>query len=130
MTLRMALKATTGLALLLLAAPLAAQEMPAGLWSGTVSPPDDAPFDVTYEVSHDEEGGLHITLFPPAGVGAPPEIPFDDVELVDGVLTFSWSAGVDLTCELVRREDGVFEGECIDSGGTPGILVMVPPDGG
>jgi hypothetical protein len=130
MTARMALKATAGLVLLLLAAPLSAQEMAAGIWSGTVSPPDDAPFDVTYEVSYGEEGELQITLFPPQGLGAPPEIPFNEVELEEGVLTFSWFAGVDLTCELVRQEDGVFEGECIDAGGTPGILVMVPPDGG
>lgn len=120
--------ATAALALLLGALPAFGQELPAGTWSGTISPPDQPGFDVQYEVSYDEAGALQIDLIPPPGLGAPDTIPFEGIELSDGVLTFGWSAGTDLICELVRQEDGSFEGECVDMGGTPGIVVMVPPD--
>lgn len=117
-----------GLALLFGVLPALAQELPTGIWSGTISPPDQAGMDVDYEVSYDDEGALHIDLIPPPGLGAPDSIPFDGIELVDGVLTFGWSAGTDLLCELIQQEDGSFEGECVDLGGSPGILVMIPPD--
>ncbi|MDH3733227.1 MAG: hypothetical protein OEU54_06810 [Gemmatimonadota bacterium] len=119
---------TAGLAILLAAWPALGQDLPTGVWSGTVSPPDQAGFDVSYEVSYDDEGALKIDLIPPAGLGAPASIPFESLEFEDGSLTFSWFGGTALTCELTQQEDGSFEGECVDTGGTPGILVMVPPE--
>ena len=128
MNARMTLVAAAGLALLLLAAPASAQQLAAGLWTGTVDPPDGMALDVEYDVAYDEEGTLQITLYPPDGVGAPPEIVFQDVALEEGSLTFWWFAGTNLTCELLQLEDGSFEGDCVDEDGVSGTLVMVPPE--
>lgn len=128
MRLRAAILAVVALALFVAVAPANAQELEAGTWTGTVTPPDDPTFDVEYEVSYDEEGALAITLIPPAGSGAPPSIPFRDAAFEDEALTFSWTAGsTALTCELLLLEDGSFEGECVDEDGVPGHLTMVPP---
>lgn len=119
--------AATGLAMLFAFSPALGQELATGTWSGTVTPPDDAPLSVEYEVSYDEEGALQITLIPPPDVAAPPRIPFRDIELQEEILLFSWAAGPEVTCELLLQEDGSFEGECWDDDGTPGQLTMVPP---
>lgn len=128
MRLRAAVLAVVAAALFIAVAPASAQELETGTWTGTVTPPDDPTFEVEYEVSYDEGGALAITLIPPAGVDAPPSIPFRDAVLEDGALTFSWTAGsTGLTCELLLLEDGSFEGECVDEDGVPGHLTMVPP---
>ncbi len=121
--------AAASLAALLAVSPTLGQGLTAGTWSGTIAPPDDPVFDVEYEVSYDEEGALQMAVLPPPASGAPPRIPFQDVVLEDGTLTFSWNAGVTLNCELLLQEDGSFEGECVDASGVPGILTMVPPEG-
>lgn len=129
---RAPLAALAALTLLFAASPMPAQELATGTWTGTIAPPGETALDVQYEVSYDEEGALAITLLPPAGVGAPPSIPFSDVALEDEALTFAWSAGsTALDCELLLLEAGSFEGECVDEDGVPGYLTMVPPaDGG
>ena len=128
MTSRIRTAAVAALALLFSVSSSFGQELVAGTWTGTVAPPDEEIVSVEYEVAYDEEGALQISLVPPAGLGAPPLIPFEDIQLSDGVLTFGW--GVEdtwLTCEMVRQEDGSFEGECVDESGEPGYLTMVPP---
>jgi len=128
MRLRTRITAAVALALLLAVGPARGQELATGTWTGTVTPPEEASIEVQYEVSYDEEGALQITLLPPAGVGAPPSIPFREEALTEESLTFSWTAGsTDLDCELLLLEDGSFEGECVDDDGMPGYLTMVPP---
>lgn len=124
----MRITAAVALALTLAVGPARGQELATGTWTGTVTPPGETALEVQYEVSYDEEGALAITLLPPAGVGAPPSIPFNDIALEDEALTFGWSAGdTALDCELLLLEDGSFEGECVDEDGVPGFLTMVPP---
>lgn len=113
----------------LLALPGSAQELPAGMWTGSVTSPDGDFIEVEYEVALGEEG-LEIAIIPPAGLATEDRFEFGDVALDDGVLTFSWSPGVWLDCALDLQEDGSYEGECVDEGGTSGILKMVPPEEG
>lgn len=120
-----------GVAMLaLLAVPGSAQEMSAGLWSGSISSPEGESFEVHYEVVHGEEG-LEIAIIPPPG--APQDrYEFSDIVLEDGELTFGWAPEPDvwLDCALSRHEDGSYEGECVAEDGQSGILNMVPPDEG
>ena len=44
-------------------------------------------------------------------------------------ITFSWTAGnTDLDCDLKKQDDGSYTGECVDAGGSPGQLTMIPPE--
>ncbi len=114
----------------LLAVPGSAQELQAGLWSGTVSSPEGQSFEIHYEVVYGEEG-LEIAIIPP------PEAPQDryelsGIELEDGLLTFGWSPEPELwvDCALQLHEEGYYEGECVAGDGESGILKMIPPDEG
>lgn len=119
--------AVAAIATVFATAPAVAQELAVGTWTGTVAPPDELPIDVQYEVSYDDEGALRIAILPPEGIGAPPRLEFRDVMLEEETLTFSWTPGTELTCQLLRLDDGSFEGECTDTDGVPGQLTMVPP---
>ncbi len=121
-----------GVAMLaLLAVPGSAQEMSAGLWSGSISSPEGESFEVHYEVVHGEEG-LEIAIIPPAGLAPQDRYEFSGIELEDGLLTFGWSPELDvwLDCALDLHEEGFYEGECVAEDGESGILKMVPPDKG
>jgi hypothetical protein len=116
---RIAVYALAGL--LFAAAPAAAQTLHTGTWTGTIAPPDGGVVDVEYEVSvtNDEIG---ITLVFEMGT-----FEFASIEFDGSVLSFTWSPGVNLTCELELQDDGSFEGECVDEGGESGFLTMNPP---
>jgi hypothetical protein len=112
-------------AALLPATPLAAQDLPEGMWTGSITTPDGA-FDVQYEVvgSGDE---LSVTMVAPTG----DQMPFDDVRLADGILHLAFSLpSLTVECELAGAEDGSYEGECAGSDGNGGVLKMIPPSDG
>ena len=122
-TLLVALVLATGVA----AAPIPhAQQLKAGTWTGTVTPPDDAMLDVLYTVTN-EDGGTQIALqVPEMGM----ELAFENVQVEDGALTFNVSVDTTyLDCEMTRQDDGSFEGYCVDPDGEAGFLTMVPPEG-
>lgn len=105
------------------AGSLTAQSLESGTWTGTIAPPGAPPFDATYEVTTHGDS-LAITLhFPQAG-----SFSFRDIAVHEDRIEFSWTAGTtDLACKLMKREDGAYEGDCVDEDGETGQLVMVPP---
>ncbi|HEY7684570.1 MAG TPA: hypothetical protein VH833_00560 [Gemmatimonadales bacterium] len=108
-----------------LAAPvtLPAQNLPAGTWTGTMSPPTDAAVPVTFEVSGSGDS-LAISMVLPTGQRAP----FNELRLADGKLLFQWAAGPTIVkCDLAKQESGGFKGPCTDSEGMTGQIEMVPP---
>lgn len=106
-----------------LSAPVTGQTLPSGTWGGTISPPDDTALNVEYEVSN-EGGQLSITL-----VLEGESFPFENVQLRNRVLTFTWNAGNELSCRLVQNAKGGLDGRCVDSSGSSGMLTMTPPKG-
>lgn len=106
-----------------LAPAVLAQTLQDGTWTGTVTPPNGEVIEVTYEV-HTMNDTLHIRIATPQ-FGS---FDFKDIVVKDDALLFSWTPGNDfLTCDLKRRDDGSYEGECVDAGGVPGVLLMRPP---
>jgi len=106
------------------AAPVEAQQLAAGTWTGTMTPPDGEPVPVTYVVSH--EGGVPSVLMESLEVEGTME--FFDVQLEGDQLTFWWDPGVRVECALMRGEDGAFEGPCRDGTAGEGAIRMVPPE--
>ncbi|MFV1988110.1 MAG: hypothetical protein ACC682_12575 [Gemmatimonadota bacterium] len=106
-------------------APLAAQELPTGIWSGSFETPDGA-FDVQYEVTGAGDE-LAVMLVIPSGEKSA----FDTVRLEEGVLHIEFAfPNVDVVCELAAADDGSYEGECTGSDGGSGTLTMIPPSDG
>jgi len=113
---------------LIAAAPVGAQELEQGTWTGTLTPPA-APagveVPVTFEVGG-TDGALSIVMSAPM---VEPPMVFNDVKLDGDELTFWWAPDIRLDCRLLRREGGIFEGPCSDGSGPggDGILKMLPP---
>ena len=101
---------------------LAAQTLETGTWTGTVMPPEGGAIEVTYEVAQKGDS-LSVTLH----TGAFGSFAFESIVVHADRITFTWSPDEMLTCELMLRDDDRYEGECVDSGGMPGTLVMRPP---
>jgi hypothetical protein len=102
-----------------------AQDLPFGLWSGTMTPPGGEPLPVMYQV-REVAGALAITMSNP-DLGP---MEFTDEALAGDELTFWWNAGVRVDCTLRRQEDGSFDGSCADPRGTAGgegAMTMTPP---
>ena len=99
------------------------QEIQAGSWTGTATPPEGQVFDVVFEVKTEE--GLAITL----RIAEPQMVLTASEPKLEGrILSFSLSVEQnELTCALERQDDGSFQGECIDLDGGAGYLVMNPP---
>jgi len=117
--------ALTLFAVLIPTAPLAAQDLQEGMWSGSITTPDGA-FDVQYEVSGSGDE-LAVTMLAPTG----DQMPFDSVHLEDGTLHLAFTLpNLSVECELAGAEDGSYEGECAGSDGNGGVLKMIPPTDG
>jgi hypothetical protein len=122
----------TGFAVALLACalsapPAAAQQLPYGGWTGTMTPPGGQPITVTYEVG-ELDGTLAIVM---RAVMVQEVIPFHDIRVEGDALTFWWEPGVRVDCALQRTASGSFEGPCTAGGtGAAGMITMVPPAGG
>lgn len=98
-----------------------AQDIATGTWTGTISPPGGSPLEITYEVAATADGFSVLVN----GPGEP--LPGSDVVVGDDRLTFTFEPGTPVDCVLMLQDDGRYEGECVDAGGDPGVLVMIPP---
>ena len=106
------------------ALPVSAQQLPPGVWTGTITLPGDRPFTVTYEVGT-IDGALAIAM---TSILVQEVVRFRDVALAGDELTFWWEPGLRVDCTLTRTESGTFEGPCTPGGGgTAAALTMVPP---
>jgi len=126
---RQTMKKATGVALFALltiwSAPAAAQQIPYGLWSGTMTPPGAQPIPVSFRVE-ETEGALSIVMMSAMVEG---DMPFQDVRMEGDELTFWWDPGVRVECTLRRIDSGGLEGPCSDGreDGVAGAISMVPP---
>jgi hypothetical protein len=108
------------------ASPAAAQQLPFGGWTGTMTPPGGQPITVTYEVG-ELDGVLAIVM---RALMVQEIIPFHDIRVEENALTFWWEPGVRVDCRLERTATGSYEGPCTAGGtGSAGSLTMVPPAG-
>ncbi len=122
-----ALKRVAQTAALLVLLPLAAsaqEKIEAGKWTGTVTPPGEATVNVTYDVTVKGDT-IGITL----NAGEHGSFVVEEVKLVDGKLTFSFTPGPRIACTLNKKPDGSFAGQCTD-GQQPADMVMMPPKKG
>ena len=105
-------------------APLEAQGLSAGTWTGSMSNPAGASMPVTFEV-----GGTAEAPTVAMSVSMVPEpISFNDIRLEGAMLIFWWEPGVRVDCQLTRTAAGGYEGPCSDgSGSGSGTLTMIPP---
>lgn len=105
------------------AVPLTAQDLKVGTWTGTMVPPEGLSAPVAFEVVDDS--GLAITM---TVEGTAPR-PLETIALNGDLLTFSFSMGTDVRCELERQADGSFTGPCSSGAMRKGTLTMEPPSG-
>ena len=99
----------------------ASQSLVPGTWTGTVAAPGEATVDATFEVRVTGDT-IGITLKGQFG-----EFPLSDVKLAADRLTFTFSPGTTVRCTLLLRENGSYSGDCTDSDGGTGVIVMNPP---
>ncbi|MDX1531809.1 MAG: hypothetical protein R3362_09815 [Rhodothermales bacterium] len=105
-----------------------AEDVPAGTWTGTLTPMNhpDLHTPLVYEVGH-EADGLTLALGP---AEADVQVRAEDVRLDADALHFWFrepDAAVRLDCEFRRRDDGSYAGRCTDADGKYATLTMRPP---
>lgn len=99
-----------------------AAELQTGEWSGTITPPEGVTMPTTFTVS--EAGGeLRISVL---FMNMPVDL--RDIELTDDGISFNWSPGPNVRCELDLQDDGSYSGGCVDQSGGMGHMSMVPPE--
>ena len=109
-------------AALAMPASLAAQKMTPGTWTGTISPPDNAVLDATFDVRMSGDT-TKITLKADGRV-----IEATDVKVEADRLLFTFSGGGNaIRCTLLLRNDKSYSGDCLDPQGGKGVIVMRPP---
>jgi hypothetical protein len=111
-------------ALLTLPALGAAQALESGIWTGTASAPD-GEVAITFDVKVSGDT-IAITL----NAGEHGSFKLEEVKLVEKKLSFWFTPGPKVVCELNRRDDGAFAGNCTDDGGTLVPMTMIPPKKG
>jgi hypothetical protein len=113
-------------ALLAFAAPLNAQDLAAGSWTGSIAPPGMEAIPLQIQVSG-AGSGLSVLV---STVLFPGEIPLNDIRLDGSSMTFWWDLGVRVECTLTRDASGGYAGPCSDgSADGDGQMTMVPPAG-
>ena len=111
-----------GVLTLVLPASLAAQKLTAGTWTGTISPPDQGALQATFDVRTSGDT-TKITL---KADGRAMEA--TDVKVEPKQLLFMFDAGgTSVRCTLLLRDDKSYSGDCLDSQGGKGVIVMRPP---
>jgi hypothetical protein len=105
-------------------APLQAQALTPGTWTGTMSNPVGGSVDVTFDVGGTEAAptiSMSVSLLPEP-------IAFNDIRFDGPTMTFWWEPGVRVDCRLTRDATGGYAGTCSDgSGSGDGRITMVPP---
>ena len=110
-----------GIMILAMPASLAAQKLTAGTWTGTIAPPNEGTHEATFDVRVSGDT-TKITL---KAVGR--AIEASDIKVEATRLLFTFDAGTTVTCTLMLREDKSYSGDCLDSQGGKGVIVMRPP---
>ena len=108
-------------ALLLVPAWAAAQSLQPGKWTGTAAPPD-GEVAITFDVKVSGDT-IAITL----DAGEHGSFKLEDVKLVEKKLTFWFIPGPKVACELNRRDDQSFAGNCTADDGEVVPMTMIPP---
>jgi hypothetical protein len=106
---------------LALPASLSAQKLTAGTWTGTISPPNDPMMEASFVVRMSGDT-TKITLKADGH-----EIEASDVKVEPTRLLFTFSPGETIRCTLLLRDDKSYSGDCLDSQGAKGVIVMKPP---
>ena len=93
-------------------APIAAQKLETGIWTGTITPPDGAAVNVTYDV---RTSGDTTRITANAEMGS---FTFVDVKVLADRITFTFTPGdTHVSCVLMLGEGGSYKGDCTDSDG-------------
>ena len=108
------------------AAPIGAQDIERGTWTGSIALPGGSSLPVTYEIG-DTDGALSVVMNNEQ-LG---DVVFSDARFDGEALTFWWEPGIRVNCSLLPKEDGSFVGGCTDGSGPEGEgpLTMMPPPG-
>ncbi len=108
------------------AAPIGAQELERGTWTGSIALPGGSSLPVTYVIG-DTDGALSVVI----SNGRVGGVVVRDGRFAGEGLRLWWEPGIRVDCSLLRKEDGSFVGVCSDGAGTTGegTLTMMPPSG-
>jgi hypothetical protein len=109
-------------AVVALPATAAAQKLAPGKWTGTIAPPDNAAIEATFDVSMAGDT-TKITI---NAAGRVMETTNVKVEK-DRVLFGFAPGGTSVQCTLLVQPDKSYTGDCLDSGGGKGVIVIRPP---
>lgn len=100
-------------------------KLDAGKWTGTVTPASMGEMALEFDVVND--GAAQKASFNIASAGM--AFPVTDIKLEGAKLTFSFvvdGMGA-IKCELNRRDDKAYAGNCADPEGGPAPIVIIPP---
>jgi hypothetical protein len=111
-----------GVLTLVLPASLAAQKLATGTWTGTISPPNEAAIEATFNVRMSGDT-TKITLNADGHAIEATEIKVEPKQLL---FTFA-PGGNSVRCTLLLRDDKSYSGDCLDTNGGKGVIVMRPP---
>ena len=111
-----------GVLTLVLPASLAAQKLATGTWTGTISPPNEAAIEATFNVGMSGDT-TKITLNADGHAIEATEIKVEPKQLL---FTFA-PGGNSVRCTLLLRDDKSYSGDCLDTNGGKGVIVMRPP---
>jgi hypothetical protein len=111
-----------GVLTLVLPASLAAQKLATGTWTGTISPPNEAAIEATFNVRMSGDT-TKITLNADGHTIEATEIKVEPKQLL---FTFA-PGGNSVRCTLLLRDDKSYSGDCLDTNGGKGVIVMRPP---
>ena len=111
-----------GVLTLVMPASLAAQKLTAGTWTGTISPPNEGAIEATFNVRMSGDT-TKITLNADGHA-----IEATDIKVEPKQLLFTFAPGGDtVRCTLLLRDDRSYSGDCLDTNGGKGVIVMRPP---
>ena len=111
-----------GVLTLVLPASLAAQKLTAGTWTGTITPPDQGALEATFDVRMSGDT-TRITMKADGRV-----IETTAIKVEPKQLLFTFNPGGDaVRCTLLLRDDKSYSGDCLDTSGGKGVIVMRPP---
>ena len=107
---------------LVMPASLAAQKLTPGTWTGTISPPDGPTLESTFDVRTSGDT-TKITLKADGRAMEASDVKVDPKQLL---FTFA-PGGTTVRCTLLLRDDKSYSGDCLDTQGGKGVIVMRPP---